>query len=178
MNNTLHIGVDFGGVCSSITKDYEDGKAFVDTINVDANIINIENCAEVLREIIAAGHKIALISFCGKTRAKVTRKALSTHYPDIFNVANMWFVKKRRDKNALCKFLGLDLMIDDKLSIVESITCTTPVLFTGDPTYDQDSSAYKGLIANSWNEVLNIVNATKPLALEPDQKIKAYSMCY
>ena len=153
----MKIGIDFGGVCSSKADDYENDNKVV--INKDGiRSISMPGCLEALTELSKV-HELYLISFCGAKRAKETGQYLQRVYPDLFK--ELYFVKKRTFKNGVCKYLGIDVMIDDRLDVLETITDAYCIHFKGDPLYIadhvNDNSHYNGLSANNWQETVEMI---------------------
>lgn len=190
---SLNIGVDFGGVCSAQAEKYESRAKYTPN-EKEKEIINIENCVEVLRELRKQGHKLYLVSFCGHTRAIDTRQKLNENYPGLFDA--LYFVKDRKYKQSICAFLGLDVMIDDRLDVLETISPTQTMLFNGAPGAEakyQQPAVYKNketgkfvqyekfqpkFVASNWLEVLRLMPLVKSLRLRPDNQVKTKTICY
>jgi hypothetical protein len=154
MGKSFHIGIDFGGVLSA--HDASIGAEHVNTA-IDMPLA-IENLVRLRQQ----GHKLYLISFCGKTRAIQTKKSLmETTFDgkhmcsDLFE--KMYFVKDRKYKRELCEFLKCHFMVDDRTDIQEEVvksSChTIPILFG-------ESSHSHFICAPDWNVVSNIVSST------------------
>ncbi len=185
----LLIGVDYGGVCSSDSVQHEDEKLSVYTagdvttsgvINPDIGTtgelgINVPNCLDSLRKL-ASRHKLVLISFCGKKRAEATKKYFSTiDHP----FSEFYYVKNRAFKADVCKKLGVDLMIDDRLDVLESIgitsdksaTLPTATLHFGSHPSDIVCKFKPTFHANNWIEVINLSETFPKTSLLPDATI-------
>lgn len=173
--NRLRIAVDFGGVLSASSGDYEDGK------NEAIVPINIEDALESLLFLKKEGHELYLVSFCGKKRAEQTRSYLETTYPDIFT--ELYFVKSTKFKSAICSYIKADVMIDDRLDILNSINelQTHRIHFVGDPNrvstwIDFD---FTGFTAKDWIAVVVIIKALEPLnRFGTPQKVDLKKMYY
>lgn len=121
----LSIGVDYGGVCSWHDDNYEaSSKTEADNKTNDASI-NMPDCVESLEKLKSLGHRLVLISFCGASRARKTRAMLEPL--ELFDV--MYFVKKRKYKQLVCQKEGIDIMIDDRLDVLQTIKTAETVLF-------------------------------------------------
>jgi hypothetical protein len=131
---SLNIGIDFGGVLSVHDKKTTDGSEHKNVC------IDMPHSFEALKTLKLAGHKLFLISFCGKTRALETQEAILDQAPGLFD--GMYFVKSKDHKKYMCQHLQCDVMIDDTLSILMSIynhynDHTIPLIwFKGDPTVE------------------------------------------
>lgn len=101
----LRIGVDYGGVCSASAE------------HCDSEQIDVPGCLETLRLMKQNGHYLVLISFCGAKRAKATREYLETL--NVFD--KMYFVKNKLFKNQICQYEGIDVMIDDRIDVLNTI---------------------------------------------------------
>jgi len=176
---SLRIGVDFGGVLS-----VHDG-ANTDGSEHRATLINMPDAIESLRLLKDLGHKLYLNSFCGKARAIETKKSLDENVPDLFD--GIYFVKSKKFKGDVTKYLGCDVMIDDTLDILMNIhqynTCPNKIWFKGDPSRNQtETSQPEELDANiisadNWKEVVAICSNIKPSA-QPDVSVNISSKIY
>lgn len=161
---SYNIGIDFGGVLS--IHDSNIGAEHINTI------IDVPMALESLMKLKGYGHKLYLISFCGKNRAIETKKSIEKYCPNLFD--DIYFVKDRKYKKDICEYLNCDYMIDDREDILQEViksSCRTiPILFGG----DIDSHFLK---AKDWNDVLSIisnndrVSEKKELVINIDKKI-------
>jgi hypothetical protein len=151
---SFNIGIDFGGVLS--THDNKDNAEHINTA------IDVPTALENLQKLKNDGHKLHLISFCGKSRAIETLQSLkNSKINDKMSCADLfdtiYFVKDRSKKREMCEHLNCHFMIDDRTDILENIigcqSKTKPILF------GSKSSQY--VSANNWEEVINIINSTK-----------------
>jgi hypothetical protein len=166
----LRIGIDYGGVCSVKAEDYEnDNKEFLE----GNRTLSMPGCEEALRTL-AEKHDLYLISFCGARRAKETKAFLEKTYPGLFK--ELYFVKDRHHKNAICKLIGTDVMIDDRADVLATITKTHCIHFAGDPAF-HDAMLDNAPRAYSWEETVKMINGLHALnnVPEPDalKKYKA-----
>ena len=167
MNSSFNIGVDFGGVLSTLDKDEE----------TDSNsehfstVIDIPDAIDNLLKLKSLGHKLYLISYCGRARALETKQSLdktiiseNMKCSDIFE--GIYFVKEKAFKKDLCEFLNCQFMIDDRIGIQLNILTTSnktiPILFGCHN--DEVKSAL------NWNEVAEIILQTPFF----DKKKKSY----
>ena len=155
----FNIGIDFGGVLS--VKDTEDAE-HVNTV------IGMPFAIENLLKLKAFGHKLFLISFCGKARAIETKKSLkSTQVSGDMSCADLfdgiYFVKDIKYKRPLCEYLNCHFMIDDREDIqfdVQKSACKTiPILF-GQRKHSSLIPAY------DWSVVTNIITSTPYFSTE------------
>lgn len=185
----LNIGVDFGGVCSAHAEKYESTEK---NASKQVELINVKGCEETLRALRAQGHKLFLVSFCGRSRADNTRAYLQPL--GLFD--ELFFVKDRKYKQNICLLLGLDVLIDDRLDVLETINPTQTMLFTGvagaaekyeQPAVYKDKKTGKFIqykkfepdfVANDWAHVLQLIPSVKSLRLLPDNQVKTNTICY
>lgn len=177
----LRIGVDYGGVCSIHAQSYE-GK------DENEEAINMPGCIEALRALRQDGHELFLVSFCGDRRAQNTARYLKPL--DLFH--RLFFVKHRGYKADICRFLGLDVLIDDRSDILKTIAPTQTLQFLSDGR-EPEPEAYKckktgrmiktmpfraDWTCTSWADVLQQVPHIKALGLQPDNTVPWQTLCY
>lgn len=116
------IGIDFGGVLS-IHDAPDTGKEHRSVA------INMPHAIDALRRLKAAGHKLVLVSFAGKSRSAETRASIEATCPDIFD--QVYFVKDKGYKLAICRYAGCDVMIDDRADVLEPFVGSSvlPILY-------------------------------------------------
>lgn len=165
----LTIGVDYGGVCSEHDAKHEDN-----TFSGEVGI-NVEFCLASLLHLRSIGHKLVLISFCGARRAKETREYFATLKENPFD--EMYFVKNRKHKKQICQFAGVDVMIDDRLDILETIQDTKTLHFNTHPS-DAECTYKSDYSAPGWTEVLAILKELKSLNLKPVREMNIKPFCY
>jgi hypothetical protein len=177
-NTKLLIGVDYGGVCSSDSVQHEDEKQPVPNTTGELGI-NVPNCLDSLRKL-ASRHKLVLISFCGKKRAEATKKYFSTidH-----SFSEFYYVKNRAFKADVCKKLGVDLMIDDRLDVLELIGTTlvppsTATLHFGSHPSDIVCKFKPTYHVDNWIEVINLSETFTKTNLLPDATINLANKVY
>jgi hypothetical protein len=90
--------------------------------------INMPNAIESLIKLKESGHELYLISYCGERRAIKTKQSILRTLPrkDLFN--GLYFVQRTSHKADVCHLLGCDLMIDDKLKILNNIQRIIPTM--------------------------------------------------
>jgi hypothetical protein len=169
----LSIAVDFGGVLSIHDKSNTDGKEHRSTS------INMKDAMDCLKLLKSQGHKLYLNSFCGKSRAVETKKAINEQIPGLFD--GIYFVKDKKFKGLITKMLGCDVMIDDTLDILLEIqknkTCSNLIWFTGDPSFDDKRTAENITNCDSWQNIIKCISLIKPVGL-PDNTIDIKSKIY
>jgi hypothetical protein len=156
----LKIGVDFGGVLSIHDQGERAGAEHNNTT------INIPEALESLRLLKQAGHKLYLNSFCGKNRAMETKAAIEKEAPGLFD--GLFFVKNKKFKGAITRYLGCDAMIDDRLDILQDIQGCKPIWFKGDPTFEDTNKLPRRtniVEAFTWKEAVEICMNLKPTAI-------------
>jgi uncharacterized HAD superfamily protein len=169
----LCIGVDFGCVCSVHAERYEQ-----DTKSDELELINIPGCKEALTALRAAGHELILVSFCGAKRAGITKAYLKEQ--GLFD--KLVFVKNRKYKASVCKFFGIDILIDDRLDVLQSIAPTRALHFTYEAeVFGKGHKIYskqKMLEANTWPKAVEVLSKVEPLGLVPDPAVMMDEICY
>lgn len=155
MITPLKIGIDFGGVLSK----HEKSRKTDDASEHRSISINMPGAIDGLRELKKANHKLYIISFCGKQRAIETKASLlqSNDIKGIFD--GIYFVKDISYKVDICSLLGCDIMIDDRLDILESIhqKISTMKLIWLIPNNNIGFSN-NVLRLDSWSSILKAVN--------------------
>lgn len=146
----MNIGIDFGGVLST-TKNKEDIKNEHNNINID-----IPNAIKSLIELKNKGHKLFLISYCGEQKAIETKESIIKN--NLINVFDgLYFVKKRKYKADICKYLNCHFMIDDNKDILKNIkkdnTKIIPILF------GKESAKFN--YAFEWKDIIKIIELTQ-----------------
>jgi len=150
----LRIGIDFGGVLTQKGEKYEKNKN-------DVSHMDMPGCIVALQQLKKDGHYLVLVSFCGPNRAHSTRKQLPLN--DYFD--EIYFVKNRKYKNDICKARALDLLIDDRKDILDTLEFSQKIHF-----------GQKG--AETWKDVMKIIPNLPSLQLSIDETINIYSMIH
>jgi hypothetical protein len=165
----MKIGIDYGGVCSAHSDFYE-SKEYTEEVGV-----NIPDCVDVLKKLKELGHELILVSFCGAKRAKETNEYLNKL--QLFD--KMYFVKKRDYKDAICRYEGIDVMIDDRLDILQTIKNTDTLWFKYENHPSNLETKFEPqFYASNWLDVANIISAMKPKNLNKDNAINIVKLCY
>jgi hypothetical protein len=182
----LNIGVDFGGVCVAYADKHENMN------NNDEECINVPGCVETLQAIRELGHRVVLVSYCGAIRARKTRAFLEPL--GLFD--ELYFVKERRYKAGVCKRLALDVLIDDRPDVLQTINPTQTMLFTYNKHMAEKNAApaaYKDkdtgkfvtyvryqpdFIAPNWESVLRQLPNVRSLGLVPNRDVKTELICH
>lgn len=149
----LKIGIDFGGVLSIHDGGLSEHRE---------TTINMPGAVEAIKRLHSAGHKLFIISFCGRSRAVETRASLAKAGLSEF-FEDQFFCKDKSNKALICKYLGCDVMIDDRTEILEKVRAINPlinaVLFGEEPTRD-------------WTATLNAIENMSPTSICPDAALK------
>jgi hypothetical protein len=175
-NQSLDIGIDFGGVLSVHAADDEKGGEHR-RLDVD-----MPDALESLKKLKEQGHRLHLISFCGSKRAQQTATSLKNQCSDLFY--SLFFVKNKKFKGAVCKMLGCDIMIDDTLDVLEGVVLDNPtivpILFTGDKGF-----VAPGRCANvpvnetaTWKGIVELINSRSFTKHYSDNKVSLKSKIY
>jgi proteasome lid subunit RPN8/RPN11 len=154
------IGIDFGGVLS-IHDGGDTSKEHKSTT------VNMPDAMKSLLQLKKEMHTLHLISFCGKRRAVETYGSLREG-PALFD--SQHYVTKKQHKKFVCRFLGCDVMIDDRFDLLVDVALEIGseivlIWFQGDPGFkadpSQDAQRRGILIAKSWPDVLTIIAKIK-----------------
>ena len=139
----FRIGIDIGGVLSS-----DDSNPL---------LINVTNALESLIKFKEAGHQLYIISYSkGKRSMKRFEKLVNNKHCDLFK--ETYFVSERCYKKDVLNYIGCNVMIDDKESILDEIKCSNPNIVTVlyQEFNDQRKKKHKRhLIANNWEELVS-----------------------
>jgi hypothetical protein len=154
-HSKLRIGIDVGGVLIHMGALYEDNNQ---EFKVD---FNMKGCVKALKELSSIGHTLVLVSFCGRNRAKATYSMISEKYPGLFD--EMYFVKNIRYKHDVAVARGLDVMIDDRLDVLQLMSTVERWHFISDVADDKRDP--NGREYSNWDDVLKDVytNRIKPM---------------
>lgn len=72
---------------------------------------------------------------------------------------NIYFVRERHEKDAICRKIGITHFIDDRLEVLSHMIESTPNLFLFQPDQDEinefEEFLSKVTITNNWDEVKN-----------------------
>ena len=153
--NPLKIGIDFGGVLSV----YDKTQPRSDEDEHQSVEVNMPDAMESLIKLKDAGHQLYLISYCGQRRAIETQRSLlrTLPRPDLFD--GMYFVDRTTYKADVCRALGCDIMIDDKLKILNNIQRQIPtmkLLWFISP--DVNGYAPDMIKVESWSDIMKNIN--------------------
>ena len=156
--HSLTIGIDYGNVCSQDAHKHEDD------VFAGETGINVPGCLEALQILRAQGHRLILISFCGRNRAKRTREYLDSLDEKPFH--EVYFVKNRNYKAHVCQQRGVDIMIDDRMDILKTVAPTLSLHFGSHPS-DKACKYNADYSAASWSDVLTLL----PRVVVPQQPL-------
>lgn len=167
--NGLRIGIDLGNVCMTGGDHYGQADG--------TSALNVPDCIESLRTLRDAGHHLYIISWCGARRATATMPIVASL--GLFD--GVYFVRDRRYKDMVCQRLGIDVMIDDRMDVLQSITLSQTMQFRGcipssdprcmgtfEPTYSADD----------WINARYILSAVLPTGLVPNIRISLSAYCH
>lgn len=116
----VKIGVDIGGVVVE-----KDGRSREDTSFQEGAANFVPGALECLAKLVADGHELWVVSFCGAAREEATRKLLRS-----INFAipeKRWvFTRSREEKGPVCAKLGLDHFVDDTQKVVRVVAQACP----------------------------------------------------
>ena len=174
----LKIGIDMGGVCVYKSRIYENDDKELE------GLINVKGCLDSLQKLKDDGHILYLVSYCGARRAAETREQLERLYPDLFT--ELFFVKAKKDKNAILKRYGMDIMIDDNIGILQSITDIPPThvihyIEEIPPAKLEKTRKYNGTKrteCETWEELYKILTSLTSLDRMPDKNIDVSSLLH
>lgn len=159
---TLKIGIDYNGVCKSKS--------------LGQDIINIPDCRETLTRLKEKGHKLYLVSYCGAAKAR----PLKLYLEKLRIFDDFYFVKNRSFKNLICKHLGLDTLIDDRLDIIKSIQNSYGIHFCFENHESNKNVAdyIPKYSVNNWNDVELLLDTLEPKNNVPDENYNIKRLCH
>lgn len=151
----LKIGIDFGGVLSMYDKHHSRS----DEDEHQSIEINMPNAIESLIKLKETGHQLYLISYCGERRAIETKRSLLQTLPrkDLFD--GLYFVQKTSHKADVCRSLGCDIMIDDKLKILNNIHRQIPTMkFLWFVSPEMNNYSPDMIKVESWSDIMKTID--------------------
>jgi len=80
----------------------------------------IPGCIEYVHKLAEDGHTLIVNSFAGKARGVETKKSIRQHLPWILD-KNVFVVDDRKKKWIICNEHKLDIMVDDRHNVLETI---------------------------------------------------------
>lgn len=116
MQSKLRLALDAGGVLfthDSGHKEDTSGTAW------------ISGCRQAL-EKLSAFYDLYVISFAGQQRGLETRKAIATDAKAWLPEDHVYIVNDRKEKGALCAGLGIHIMVDDRLDVLNIVHSAAP----------------------------------------------------
>jgi hypothetical protein len=134
------------------------------------------------------GNKLILISFASRQLAKLNASDIEKNYPGVFDA--MFFVKDKMEKVALCRYLGIDVMIDDTVDVhvniknglyvgknkeIKAIPTMKHILFTGDCIDGENKDNFTEV--DDWSKIYELLN-TVDHTHEADKSIKLTKYVY
>jgi hypothetical protein len=137
------IGMDFGGVLCLHDKKGE-------------SKINMPGAIEALNILNKNEHDVYLISY-GGSKEFIYNRWLNIK-KDGYDVyfTHQYYVKQRNFKKYICDYIGCQIMIDDRIEILDDIKENNPGIITilfGE--YTTNESHY---LANNWEQVVELIN--------------------
>jgi len=115
-----------------------------------------------MRELKVAGHELYIMTARSDRDVEATELWLTLHFPDVFRGVHYGQSlsddpAKRRSKAAMCKELGVELMIDDHMkNAVECAAAGIPALLFDQP-WNQGELPPGVKRVRSWNEIVERV---------------------
>lgn len=172
LQRLLRVGVDFGGVLSCHSGDRGSGGHVNVSIDMKLGLDSLYTLKQI--------SSLHLVSFCGATRAKETAASINKIDTKLFD-GGLYFTSDSKapakDKGYVCQMLGLDVLIDDTLDILEDIAkhnqCPVLIWFKGDPQFKDDRKASHASIleARDWSDVVTICTKLQPYPIRPNPSI-------
>jgi hypothetical protein len=161
----FRIGIDFGGVLS-----IHDGAA-AEHCNT---LINMPEAVANVEKLMALGHQLYIISFCGSKRARETKMSVDSTQ---LKFINQYYVKNKDYKREVCDYLGCHFMIDDRQEILDHIKQHNKQIITiqfGECKQQHPRHKY----ASNWDEVFNIIDTTPPFEMLPNVDTNLSKLVY
>ncbi len=188
----LKIGIDNGGVLSMHKiLDVTDVKNITDDNkseegHVSESELNMPGVVKGLTILKSVGHKLSMLSFCGKSRAIKTKSEITSLHPNLFD--EFIFTKDKRFKSGICEHLGLDVFIDDTYEVIIQVASENQsmlvIWFQGDPSFStspeevhtvEGTINFKNIhVAKTWQDVVEICRKESLLDVPRKQMKGAY----
>lgn len=151
------VGVDIGGVIISPTDENSDTSFF------SKNYLKtpaFEGAFESIRQLVAAGCVVHLVSKCGESVEGKSRKWLATHqFYEITGVSPeaVHFCRERAGKAAICVNIGATYFVDDRLEVLSYLE-TVPHRYLFCPR-EKEVRQFRSFLpsvhrVSSWSEVV------------------------
>ena len=127
------------------------------------------------------GHSLFLVSYCGRARAQDTNDYL---LPLGLFDGGLFFTPKRSLKADVCRMLGLDVLIDDRVDNLMSIVAPTQTLhFNSGLSRVREREHTRAFrptaTASTWEEALGAIRQViQTCRLEPDLSVDAGRVCH
>ena len=146
----MKIGCDIGGVIKEMTSDNP-----------------IKGSIETINQLLKEGHSIVLISKCSETFRKQIDAWLKQYGLDHIEVK---YCKEYSEKINIAQKLGIDVMIDDKIQVLQSFAQNpniTKIWFCDDEKKIKGTHKYQPELlktmkfAKNWEMVMKIINEFK-----------------
>jgi hypothetical protein len=135
----MKIGIDCGGVLFITNTKFESSEKEDTTQTEDW----VPGAVAGLRILHEEGYELFVVSFCGKRRAAETRQKL-LEVRDLIPPENVFIVKDKFKKGQVCREHRLEMLIDDRLDVLEAAGQHFPalrcVLFTSWESLCPDTS--------------------------------------
>ena len=160
------IGIDFGGVLSV------DDALLPASPHINTQI-DMLGAHEAIAQL-AKDHKLFLISFCGKRRAMETKASiessgLAKHF------VHLYFVKHPDYKSQITRFLGCDVMIDDRVDVLDNIRAYDDKIHT---LLFNNPALTTHTVVPAWPDVIPLVPNLPDASIMRDETIDITRLCY
>lgn len=160
MKSPQALGVDIGNVI--INHRLSDPKDTTLHEERYSTIPATEGAFEALKKL--TGHfdgQVYLISKCTEwAQQKILSWLIDNHFYEQtgINPGNVFFVRERHEKDAVCRKLHITHFIDDRLEVLSHMITSTPHLFLFQPDHKEVEEFKDFLpqvtVVNSWQDVL------------------------
>ena len=146
----MKIGCDIGGVIKEMTSDDP-----------------IKGAIEAINQLLKKGHSVVLISKCNETYRTQINTWLVQNGLDHIEVK---YCKEYNEKINIAQKLGIDVMIDDKIQVLQSFMPShyiTKIWFCDDVKKIKGTQKYQPellktiRLAKNWEMILEILNELK-----------------
>jgi hypothetical protein len=156
------IGIDIGGVIVSNANADADTSFYTDNY---LETPEIDGASDAVRELVAAGHTVHLVSKCGAAIQKKSRSWLEKrgfYEKTGVQPESLHFCIQRADKASIAKRLGIQYFVDDRLEVLSHLD-TVPYKYLFSPQAEEVAAFGAFLpqvkIAYSWDELSKALRA-------------------
>lgn len=153
------IGIDVGGVIIDRFNDHSDTSFFSDNFLQSRAVPEAFDAIASIARLFGTDH-VFIVSKCGAQIEEKTRAWFAHHFfysRTGVHETHVRFCRRRADKSPICRELGINYFVDDRLEVLEPMLAFARHLYAFDPT---DAAFFSHVMADdrvhvvrSWWEI-------------------------